>query len=330
MAEPATAPQDPVLPRREPELLPEPPRSSRDGRTIAATVLDYHLHLWPHGDRARQPTVDELAAYCEHAQRHGIEQIALTEHLFRFVQADATLKGVWEDDRHASPALRAQAAEYWAEHNHADLDAYVEAALAAKAQGLPVVLGLEVDHYAGRMDQVQRLLDGYPFDVLLGSVHWIGAWLFDVIESSIAMDEWNHRGVDQAWDGYTRAIEELAASGAVDVLAHPDLAKVAGHRPTTTGAIDEFHDRIAEAAAASNLAAEVSSAGWRKPCDEPYPAPSLLQKFRQRGVPITTASDAHELHHVAFRIDDLKPIIEAAGYTELVAFEGRKPRAVAI
>jgi histidinol-phosphatase (PHP family) len=294
-------------------------------------VLDYHLHLWPHGERDRQPTVDELAAYCEHAAQHGITQIAITEHLFRFTQAEATLKGVWDDDDSSTPALKAQAAEYWAEHNHADLDAYVEAGLAAKAAGLPVVLGLEVDHYEGRMDKVQALLDGYPFDVLLGSVHWIGAWLFDVLESSVAMDEWDHRGVDAAWDGYTRAIEELAASGAVDVLAHPDLAKVAGRRPDArTGAIDEFHDRIAEAAAGSGIAAEVSSAGWRKPCEEPYPAPSLLRKFHDRGVPITTASDAHRLGDVAYRIADLRPIVEDAGYTELVAFDGRRPHAVRI
>ncbi|HUP85641.1 MAG TPA: PHP domain-containing protein [Acidimicrobiales bacterium] len=294
-------------------------------------MLDYHLHLWPHGERDRQPTVDELAAYCERAQRHDIEQIALTEHLFRFTQADASLKGVWDDDRTASPALQAQAAQYWAEHNHADLDAYVEAVLAAKAQGLPIVLGLEVDYYEGRMDRVQALLEGYPFDVLLGSVHWIGAWLFDVIESSVAMDEWDRRGIDDAWDSYTRAIEELAASHTVDVLAHPDLAKVAGHRPDkATGAIDEFHDRIAEAAAATGIAAEVSSAGWRKPGAEPYPAPSLLAKFRARNVPITTASDAHRLEDVAFRIDDLRPIIEQAGYTELVAFDGRRPHAVRI
>ena len=293
-------------------------------------MLDYHLHLWPHGDRARQPTVDELADYCDHARRRGIEQIALTEHLFRFVQADATLRGVWEDDPRAGPGLRAHAAGYWAEHNHADLDTYVEAVLEAKRQGLPVVLGLEVDFYEGRMDKVHSLLEGYPFDVLLGSVHWLGAWLFDVIESSVAMEEWDHRGVEHAWDSYSRAVEQLSASGTVDVLAHPDLAKVAGRRPSDAGAVAEFHERIAEAAAASDLAAEVSSAGWRKPCDEPYPAPSLLQKFHERGVAITTASDAHTLEHVAFRIDDLEPLIRQAGYTELVAFDGRRPHAVKI
>jgi histidinol-phosphatase (PHP family) len=295
-------------------------------------MLDYHLHLWPHGERARQPTLDQLAAYCEAAQAEGVEEIALTEHLFRFVQADAPLRGQWDLDRsrHATPALRQQAAEYWQEHNHADLDAYVEAALEAKANGLPVVLGLEVDFYEGRMDKVQALLEGYPFDVLLGSVHWIGTWLFDIIESSVAQAEWDHRGVEQAWDGYTRALEELAASGTVDVLAHPDLCKVAARYPTEANAIDEFHDRIAEAAAASGIAAEVSSAGWRKPCAEAYPAPSLLRKFRDRDVPVTTASDAHSLDLVANRAQDLKPLLAEAGYTELVAFTGRTRRTVGI
>jgi histidinol-phosphatase (PHP family) len=288
-------------------------------------VLDYHLHLWPHGERERQATVDELAAYCERAQAEGVAEIAITEHLFRFVQADAPLRGFWEGD--ANPALRAQAEDYWVEHNHADLDQYVEAGLAAKAAGLPVVLGLEVDHYDGRMDRVAALLDGYPFDVLLGSVHWIGAWLFDVLGSSIAQDEWDHRGVDQAWNAYTRAIEELAASGAVDVLAHPDLCKVANRRP---GVPDEFHDRIAEAAASAGIAAEVSTAGWRKPCAEPYPAPALLARFHRAGVPVTTASDGHCAEEVSWRVGDLKPLLEAAGYDELVAFTGRKPRSVPI
>jgi len=287
-------------------------------------VLDYHLHLWPHGERDRQPTLEELAAYCEAAQAVGVQEIALTEHLFRFVQADAPLGDHWRDDV-ANPHLQAQAEEYWKEHNGADLDVYVEAVLEAKAAGLPVVLGLEVDFYAGRMEKVRSLLEGYPFDVLLGSVHWVGAWLFDVIESSVAQDEWNHRGVEGAWDAYVRALEELAATGVVDVLAHPDLCKVAARWPRETAVIDEFHDRIADAASRSGLAAEVNSAGWRKPCAEPYPAPSLLQKFNDRGVPITTASDAHSLDLVAHRTADLLPIVEAAGYRELVRFRGRRP-----
>ena len=287
-------------------------------------MLDYHLHLWPHGERDRQPTLDQLAAYCEAAQAQGVAEIAITEHLFRFAQVDGPLGGYWQDDPD-NPHLHDQAEEYWREHNGADLDAYVEAVLEAKAAGLPVVLGMEVDYYAGRMDKVRSLLEGYPFDVLLGSVHWIGSWMFDVLESSVVMDEWDHRGVERTWDDYTRALEELAECAAVDVLAHPDLCKLGGRVPDVP---DEFHDRMAEAAARSGIAAEVNSNGWRKPCAEPYPGPALLRKFKERGVPITTASDAHALELVAFRNPDLRPFVEAAGYTELVAFRGRARHAV--
>lgn len=292
--------------------------------TIEVVLLDYHLHLWPHGERDKGTTVQQLRRYCEQAQAGGVGEIAVTEHLFRFSQADALLGGWWEDAG-GDPELRRAAARYWAEHAHADLDAYVETVLAAKAAGLPVLLGLEVDHYPGRMDKVAALLAGYPFDVLLGSVHWLGAWMFDDIADPVVMREWGRRGAEGAWDAYTEAIEELAACGACDVLAHPDLAKVAGHRPASP---DERYDRIAEAASASGMAAEVSSAGWRKPAAEAYPAPPLLRRFAEAGVPVTTASDAHRLADVAHRAADLGSLAAAAGYESLAAFRARSARAV--
>jgi histidinol-phosphatase (PHP family) len=288
-------------------------------------VLDYHLHLWPHGERARQATVEELAAYCERAEAQGVTEIALTEHLFRFEQADAVLGGWWRDE--PDPRSRDEMARYWAEHVSADLDAYVDTALAAKAAGLPVVVGMEVDYYPGRMDQVSALLAGYPFDVLLGSVHWLGTWLFDVLDSAVAMAEWDARRVEDVWDEYTRALEELAATGAVDVLAHPDLCKVTGRRPAVP---DEWYDRMAEAAAAAGIAAEVNSVGYLKPLAEPYNPPPLLERFHRAGVPVTTASDAHRLERVAFRAADLRDLVVAAGYTTVQAFDGRKPREVPV
>jgi histidinol-phosphatase (PHP family) len=85
----------------------------------------------------------------------------------------------------------------------------------------------------------------------------------------------------------------------------------------------EWWDRIAEAAASSGMAAEVSSAGWRKPVGEQYPAAGLLERFVARGVPLTTASDAHRLEHVADRADDLRAVLAAAGASSLQAYRGR-------
>jgi histidinol-phosphatase (PHP family) len=286
-------------------------------------VLDYHLHLWPHGQRATAPTLEQVAAYCERAQAHGVTEIALTEHLFRFRQADRLLRGFWEDEPKA--ALRVSMRDYWDDHARADLDAYVECALAAKDAGLPVVLGLEVDYYRGRMEDVAALLAGYPFDVLLGSVHWIGTWRFDDLSDPASMDEWPARHVDAVWRAYVTALEELAASETCDVLAHPDLVKVAGHRPA---APEECWDRMVEAAVTSGMAAELSSAGWRKPAAEAYPAPALLERFVRRGVPLTTASDAHRLADVADRSAELASQLAALDVRTLRAFRGRLPHDV--
>ncbi len=288
-------------------------------------MLDYHLHLWPHSQSDAQTTVEQVAAYCEHAASHGVTEIAVTEHLFRFTQAKDRLGGFWNDlpGDHLRPGMAA----YWDHHARVDLDEYVEVVEAVKAAGLPVVLGLEVDYYKDRMDDVADLLDGYPFDVLLGSVHWLGTWRFDVLSDPLVLAEWDHRAIDRVWDEYTLAMEELGASGVCDVFAHPDLIKIAGRVPDVP---DEFYDRITEAAVRSGMAAEVSSAGWRKPVGEEYPAPPLLRRFVEQGVPLTTASDAHALPDVADRADDMRGLLVAAGVDTLRGFRQRQPHEIAI
>jgi len=301
-------------------------RSRPDASPYASPgVLDYHLHLWPHGEQATDAIVEQLAAYCQRATAAGVQEIAVTEHLFRFVQADRILGGFWSDE--PDPRLARSMAQYWSAHAHADLDRYVECALAAKAAGLPVAVGLEVDYYRGRMDEVARLLAGYPFDVLLGSVHWLGTWRFDDLGDEVSMEQWTGASVEAVWERYTEAIEELAGSGTCDVLAHPDLVKVTGRRPP---APEELWDRMAEAAANSGMAAEVSSAGWRKPVGTAYPDSGLLERFARRGVALTTASDAHRLSHVADRVDELFTILRQAGVDSLQAYDRRVPRRVAL
>ena len=288
-------------------------------------MLDYHLHLWAHGQHGVAPTVEAVAAYCERAAAAGVVEIAITEHLFRFREARDALAGFWDDD--PDPSLAANLARYWDEECESDLDQYLEVLGAAQSSGLPVLTGIEVDHYAGRMDRVAQLLDGHPFDVVLGSVHWIGAWGFDNLGDPLVMAEWDRRSLDSVWEGYTSALVEVAESGVCDVLAHPDLPKVGGRRPAVPG---EWYDRMAEAASTAGMAAEVSSAGLRKPAAEPYPAVGLLERFRRSGVPVTTASDAHRLGDVGSGMGELRVLLAAAGYDRLVAFRRRTRREVGL
>jgi histidinol-phosphatase (PHP family) len=286
-------------------------------------VLDYHVHLWPHLDRAEpsELRLERLAAYCDAARDAGVAEIALTEHLFRFTQVRKLAHDFWLDDPDA--ALAAQMGGYFEHHATVDLDTYVEAVLEAKRAGLPVVLGLEVDHYPGHMAEVADLLDGYPFDVLLGSVHWLGAWGFDNLDEPPAKDEWAKREIAAVWRAYTDAVDELAGSGAVDILAHPDLVKVTGRRPSRA-VIDECESRLARAAGDSGLAAEISSAGLTKPVGEIYPTPSLLAKFFAAGVAVTTASDAHGTTRIGADGPTLAAAARSAGYGSLRAFRGRR------
>jgi histidinol-phosphatase (PHP family) len=285
-------------------------------------VIDYHVHLWPHANRAEaaEQRLERLAAYCDKARAAGVDEIALTEHFHRFVQGRAVVGDFWTEQEDASFAATMGA--YFDHHATADLDAYVTATTEARDAGLPVVVGLEVDYYPGQMDAVGRLLAGYPFDVLLGSVHWLGTWQFDLLRDKGSLAEWDRRSVEETWRRYTDALEELAATRSCDVLAHPDLVKLTGRRPSAE-TLDECHARMAEAAAATGMAAEISSAGFRAPVGEQYPASELLARFAARGVPVTTASDSHGPGRVGERAAELGRLAAAAGYTSLRAFRAR-------
>ena len=286
-------------------------------------MIDYHLHLWPHSKSSVWFDLDQIATYCDEAAIHGVTELALTEHAHRFVDVMSTVGPFWERFGHepTSPIM----AEYFNFHAKNSLEEYVNLAQAAKDQGLPVKIGLEVDYYRGQMDEVSALLAQYPFDVLIGSVHWLGTWQFDDIDNEVQMHEWSVRDVARCWADYAEALEELAASNSVDVLAHPDLIKVAGFFSPNPA---EHWDRMAGAAASADVSIECSSAGWVKPVGEQYPAEGFLDRLVAGGLTFTTASDAHRLERVGERAGDLADLLEARGVTELATYTNRQRQLV--
>ena len=282
-------------------------------------MIDYHLHLWPHSESSVDYRIEQIADYCALAERHGVVELALTEHANRFVDVISAVGPFWQRLGHEPTS--ALMGEYIDFHARNALDDYVTLALAAQDAGLPVKVGLEVDSYQGQMDVVSDLLAQYPFDVLIGSVHWLGTWQFDDIDNEAQMREWTVRDVDQAWAGYARALDELCASHSVDVLAHPDLIKVAGYRCANPS---DYWDLMAESAARVDVSMECSSAGWKKPVGEAYPAAGFLDRLVEKGLTFTTASDAHELERVGERSDDLAVMLESRGVHELATYTKRE------
>lgn len=290
---------------------------------------DYHLHLHQHGPADEMdPAPDEypaghIEAYVEAAAGRGVHELGFTEHLYRCVEAAPVLGRFWERDPVAW--LAAQTEQFIAEDRTLSLDAYVEAITAARDRGLPVLLGLEVDFFPETIDAVMELIAPYPWDFLIGSVHWIVGWSVD---HSGAVNAFAERGVDRAYEDYFAIEAQLAASGTVDALAHVDVIKKYGHRPPRERL--DLYGQVVQAAVASGTAVEVSSAGLRNPADEIYPAPRFLEMFHDAGVPITLASDGHTPDQAAWGREAVVAAARAAGYTERLQFRQRAQTPVAL
>ena len=251
-------------------------------------IVDYHMHL-------RDPeehidfTVEAIERFVEAAAANGVDEIGFSEHVYYFVQT----RDVWS-------------LPYQFDHCVFDVEDYVGAILEAKRQGMPVKLGMEVDYVGPRQDELAAALEPYPWDYLLGSVHWVDGEAVD-LQPGI----WLAASVEEVWRRYFAAQAELAASGHVDVLAHPDLAKIFGDRPARI----EYPEY-------SGVALEISTAGLHKPVGELYPDPAMLAGRP----PITLASDAHVPANVGRDYDQALALARAAGYETVTVFEDRVGR----
>lgn len=292
-------------------------------------MSDYHLHLHPHAGLEAPEDAPQgeyppghIEAYLEAAAARGVEELGFTEHLYRCVEAAPVLGRFWED-----PATPQDVSDLSAAMVETDLtlslEDYVETVVSARDSGLPVKLGLEVDFFPGSIDAVLELIRPYPWDYLIGSVHWIGGW---AIDASHSVFEFERRGVERAWEQYFDLETQLAASGAVDVLAHVDVIKKYGLRPSADPG--PWYRSVVKAAAAAGTAVEVSSQGLRNPADEIYPAPAFLAHFREADVPITLASDAHRPGDAAWGHSEVVEAARQAGYESRLVFERRRSQRV--
>ena len=265
-------------------------------------LVDYHMHLRsPREDvEELEHTVSAIERYVERARELGVGEIGFTEHGYYFAEL-----------REVTPSAPGP------QRNAFELDGYVTAVLDAKREGLPVKLGLEVDYVRGCEDELRDLLSPYPWDYLLGSVHWVDG---EAVDSRPGL--WERLPVDSVWRRYFDELGAAAASGLFDSLSHPDLVKIWGLRPDV-GLVRELEESAASTIADAGVAAEVSAAGLRKPVGEIYPATSFLTALRAREVPITTASDAHLPKNVGDGAAAVVDHARAAGYETVTVFEAR-------
>jgi histidinol-phosphatase (PHP family) len=253
---------------------------------------DYHMHPQVHSLRPYTPEL--LQPWADYARQIGLRDIALTDH-----------------DRY-----------------HAGIDFAEIENLREANPDLQIRAGIELDndpiHSAAGRAWVEKNWD--RLDFVLGSVHFLrGDWAFDHAGQEA---EFPRREINEVYGDYYDRIAEMARSGLVDCMSHLDLVKIFGFRPTNdfTDVLDAVLGEIKRA----NLALELSTAGWRKPVDELYPSDEIIRAAQAKGIPFTTASDAHSHVQQGENFARLAAKMLEMGINEVCIFAQHERRSVVL
>ncbi len=185
-------------------------------------LVDWHMHL------ERGPFTPEwLDRFLATARERDIAEIGISEHIYRFREAQEAYGAWWLDGTDATavvpagepqPGTPAFAARWWTQRGGQSLQEYAGLVRGATAAGLPVRLGIEVDYFPGKEGAIRRVLAQAPFDYAIGSVHWIGPWGFDLLGVA---GLWDGRDVDEMYRQYFALLCQAARTGLFQIMAHP-------------------------------------------------------------------------------------------------------------
>lgn len=189
-----------------------------------------------------------------------------------------------------------------------------------------VLLGLEIDYIADEPDFMKKAIAGADFDYIIGGLHFQGTWGFDA-----SLKDWEAKSLPERFAAYARYYEDLykmSKSGLVDIVAHPDLIKMFTldsfnawlELPASQALLRRTLENIRD----NGLLMEVSSAGIRKPCNEPYPGPRIMRLAAELGLKLSISSDAHSTAQIAFAYDKLDDYVKSFGFAEYYIVEKRR------
>jgi len=266
--------------------------------TLPPGLPDYHVHTHRCG-HAGGASRD----FVRKAIGRGLAEIAFTDHI--------PLYFLPEERRDPRLAMRED-----------QFEDYVAEVLALREEfrgRIAVRLGLEADYAEGYEETLAAWLSRAPWDLVLGSVHFVAG---DWIDAPGSAARFEKEGTERLYDEYYRLLAKAARSRQFDVLTHFDLPKKFGHRPAVRREVAEA-GAIA-AALESGCAVEISSAGLRKPVAEAYPEDRLLRQIVAAGIPVTFSSDAHAPAEVGWGYEQTLAIARDCGVKDYVTFEKRR------
>ncbi|AIQ65327.1 phosphoesterase [Paenibacillus stellifer] len=200
---------------------------------------------------------------------------------------------------------------------------YVEEVLSLKKEYdgvIDVLLGIESDFFPEHVEAYRQVLNSYPFDYIIGSVHSTGG------VSIFNKNRWKHLGAKEqiaVKTEYYRLIGESARSGMFQILGHIDAMK--GNYPgfsdiPAPGPLDECLKIIGD----SGVAIEINTSGKTKLSGGWYPSDDILERALRYGVPVTFGSDAHKPSRVGDELEQVAARLKEIGFTSWVYFKEQR------
>ncbi|PZT55732.1 histidinol-phosphatase HisJ [Paenibacillus silvae] len=264
--------------------------------------IDYHTHHERCGH-----AVGKLEEYVQRGIEIGLSQIGLSDHM---------------------PLLHVDPAQYYPEMAMPmdELPRYVEECFSLKEKyhgQIDVRVGLEGDYIEGWEAQIRSIIERYPWDYVIGSVHFLGEW--DITDFR-QTHHWEGKDVLEVYRQYYEAVSKAAATGMYDIMGHSDVIKRFGYTPSPEQTDERvaLEDAALKAIAQSGCAMELNASGLSKPCAEMFPSRRMLIEAIRLGIPLTMGSDAHDPMKLGDHLPEAEALLHELGCTQVAVFEGRQ------
>ena len=250
---------------------------------------DYHIHS-TFSDGKASPE-----EYVEAAIKLGLNEIGFSEHV--------TLST--EPQRWSMPQTRLP--EYIA---------YISS-MKKKFPAIAIRTGIELDFFPGKEKPLAEICSAYPFDYIIGSVHYLGEQTVD-----LGPEFYIGKNINVIYENYFNLVCEAIASGLFDIIGHPDLVRI--HRFIPDNDISGLYEMMADALARHDVTFELNTNGRNKPLGDFYPDKKHLHIFAERGAHVCVNSDAHNPLRVGQFFDEAYELLRINGFQEMASFIKRE------
>jgi histidinol-phosphatase (PHP family) len=209
-------------------------------------------------------------------------------------------------------------------YGYLDPDAYfteLDATRARYSDDLIVLSGVELGNPHDFPEEASALLDHTPFDLVIGSIHWLDGlpgWLPPVFD----------QGMEATYRQYFDEVVAMVDQAEFDVLGHLDLVRRDSWelfgRALELDAYRDMIDTALQRLIDSGRGLEINTSGWRKGLSEPLPGLEILRRYRDLGGEVLVfSSDGHNSNDIGYGFGRAHELARAAGFDRYARFEER-------